>query len=257
MRKPDALVLSEPWMKRLKIAPMPIESDLLDLNPTFRARLKESLSHGWSQDQYLVVAASDDPRLDGQILQGRHRVLCISELIQSGVKFNTGAILIRREDVSTADELRAKRAAYEAASSLTKDAKMSKKWIQANLNPLIEKKASEGKAKILSYLHESGFQNDSVAVELIDSVLNKLANKAKQVQKRKGVAAALPPHLKDPGQWTPQPGAQVVDEVSTSYFRTVKHSCEKCGAQNEIHLNIAVGNRTITKLELALPIVEK
>lgn len=107
MRRETTNELHESWMKKLKIAPLALEADLLDLSQQFRSRLYESLlTHGWASDNSMVVATSEDPRLDQQLIQGRHRCIIISQILKDGHKFDTSKILIRRE-VATVDELRA------------------------------------------------------------------------------------------------------------------------------------------------------
>jgi len=145
MRRETPAELHDPWMKKLKIAPLALDADLLDLSQKFRARLYDSLvSNGWDASQSMIVATSDDPRLDGQIIQGRHRCVIISQILKDRHKFDISKILIRREEISTIDELRGKRAAYEATATLTKDPILSKKWIASNLNPIIKSRAHQG-----------------------------------------------------------------------------------------------------------------
>ena len=238
MRKDIADLLDAPWLRKLKISPMPVETDLLDTTPDFRSRLKESLkSHGWQEDATMIIAASDDPRLDGACIQGRHRLLAIDSLIREGHKFNVGSILIRRVEVETADELRALRANFEASAALCKDPKLSKKWIFSNLKPLIEKRVSEGEQKILQSLRKAGFENDSIAKELIEDVLISLDRKEKNRARKKGRNIMTPQSISDPQAWgISQPSP--TREDGTSYFRSVLHICPECRKESTVNLTV-------------------
>lgn len=236
MRRETPAELKEPWMKKLKIAPLVLDADLLDLSQKFRSRLYESLvSHGWDSSQSMIIATSEDPRLDGQILQGRHRCFTISQIMKDGHKFNTSKILIRYEEVATVDELRAKRAAYEATATLTKDPKLSKKWIDSNLNPIIKARAQEGQTKIIAYLHDCGFYQDSISAELID---RELAVLEKKRVKRSKQSYILNRANNEP--WT-GPKPETIDNATT-YLRTVDFQCEHCHKPNKVDVNIQVGH---------------
>ena len=222
-------------MRRLKMAPLALDDALLDLRKEFRSRLYESLmTNGWDASHSMIVATSDDPRLDGQILQGRHRAIMISQILKDGHKFDTSKVLIRREEVRNIDELRAKRAAYEATASLTKDPRLSKKWIESNLNPIIKGKAQEGYAKILGYLHDCGFYQDSLAAELIEKELEHLEKKRKDSKRR---SSSIPEHIASQSWAGPVP--ETIDNA-TSYIRKVPYTCEKCGHEGLQEVNIAV-----------------
>lgn len=230
--------LNEAWMRRLKVGPLALDDALLDLRKEFRTRLYESLlTNGWDTSHSMIVATSDDPRLDGQILQGRHRAIIISQILKDGHKFDISKILIRREEVQNIDELRAKRAAYEATASLTKDPKLSKKWIESNLLPIVKSRSQEGHTKILAYLHECGFYQDGLASELIERELDKLElNRKKKI---KVVKSSIPAHLASQSWIGPAP--ELIDDA-TSYIRKVAFKCEKCGYETTQDVNIAVSH---------------
>ncbi|WP_148681171.1 hypothetical protein [Candidatus Nitrososphaera gargensis] len=214
---------------------MALDADLMDLSQGFRARLYESLlTHGWDQSQSLVLASSDDHRLDNQIIQGRHRVVLISKIIEDGHKFDISKILIRREPVDSIDQLRALRAAYETTASLTKDPRMSKKWIESNLKPIIKNRVQEGQTKILSYLHDCGFYNDSIAAELIERELEQLEKKRVKKTKQQP-QSRIPEHIKNQSWNGPAP--RTVDNA-TSYIRELKFNCDHCGKENKRKVHI-------------------
>lgn len=232
--------LIEPWMKKLKISPLALEPDLLDLSTKFRSRLYESLlTHGWDSSQSMIVATSDDPRLDGQILQGRHRAIIISQILKDGHKFDTSKILIRREEVANIDEMRALRAAYEVTAALTKDPKLSKKWVESNLRPIIKSRASEGHTKIISYLHQCGFNNDAIAADLIEHELEQLEKKRSKKQPPNN-SLNIPTSVKDKN-WNYGPTPEAIDDAA-SYIRELTFVCDHCGKENKQQVNVACGN---------------
>jgi len=251
MRREIVEKLYPPFFKKLKIGPLALEADLLDLRPEFRSRLYDSLlSNGWDQSQSIIVASSDDPNLDGQIIQGRHRTIVISEILKDGHKFDTSKILIRREDVSTVDELRAKRANYELTASLTKDPRMSKKWVDANIEPIIKGRVDQGKTKILAHLHDCGFYNDSYATQLIEKELEHLDKKHKKKVAQR-TSFNVPDGLKNQNWNTGGPKPETVDDATT-YLREIVFKCEHCHKENKQQVNVACGfNGELVKIALA------
>ena len=240
MKREIVQELFDPWMKRLKLAAIPLDSDYLDLSLAFRQRLYESLvNNGWDQSQSLIVAASDDPKIDNQIINGKHRVIIISQILMDGHKFDIASILIRRVPIDTIDELRAKRASSEISASLSKSPKLSAKWVESNIRTIVQGHVQEGTVKILDYLHSCGFNNDSISQVLIDVELAKLEKKrvhhTKQAEKKKG---RIPDELKTQPWNGPRP--EIIDGA-TSYIRELVFKCEHCGKENKQHVNIACG----------------
>ncbi len=249
MRREVVPELNAKWMQKLHIAPLALDADLMDLSQGFRARLYESLlTHGWDQSQSLVLASSDNPSYDNQIIQGKHRVVLISKIIEDGHKFDISKILIRREPVDSIDQLRALRAAYETTAALTKDPRISKKWIESNLKPIIKNRVQEGQTKILSYLHDCGFVNDSISMALIEQELEQIEKK--RLKKEKSKTHQIPESVRSQ-PWYTGPTPELIEDA-TSFLREVEFTCEKCGHKNKQQLNIAVGdNRELKKLAIA------
>ena len=238
-------------MRKLRIAPLPLDEDLLDLSKKFRTRLYESLLvNGWLADQALVLAVNEhDERIDGQVIQGRHRVVVLSQLINDGHKFDISKILIRNVPVKNIDELRALRASYELTAAVTKDPRLSKRWIETNLRSIIKPRTQEGKNKIIKYLHSVGFQNDSIAEEVIDKLLAGLEKK--RVKKQSRSKLNMPAGVREASWTTNGPRPELIDDA-TSYIRELVFKCEKCNHENKVAINIACkDNGELVKVAIA------
>lgn len=169
------------------------------------------------------------------------------------------------------DELRAKRASYEASATLSKDSRISQRWIEANIKPIIKSRSDKSQTKILSYLHDCGFNNDVLAKDMIESVMDAMERKKQRFgQRQKGSMprndigqTTIPDSVSDKKNWgidDSAPAPTTYDDV-TSYLREVKHGCQYCHKENSVWLNIAVGDeRKLEKVELAeipKPSIEK
>jgi hypothetical protein len=255
MRKEAPEVVSYPFMEELGIAPIELDPETMDLRPEFRTKLRELLKSGWNPDARMVIAKSKEARLNGQLLQGRHRCLEIGELLKDGFPFDTSKILFSYKRVNDADEFRTLRSAYELAATTAKDQRKSKALIRADISTVVKNRYDEDDSKqnkTLEFLRSKGFTDDNLSREIINNYMESLKKKAdKKRKKPPGAMSSIPGELRDRKAWNLQEELPF-DEDTTAFLREVKFRCERCNHENVVKLNIQVGdNRDLRKLELA------
>jgi hypothetical protein len=76
MSKQQALYTA-PFMKRFGIKSFPIDPQTMDLESDFLQGLMASVKAGYDASRPIIVAKSEDGRIDGYPIDGRHRLYCL------------------------------------------------------------------------------------------------------------------------------------------------------------------------------------
>ena len=269
MRRQNVEVLHEKWMVKKGIGPIELDPRFLDLRKEHRDEIRESLgNHGWIHTMPLVLAESDDPSISGQVLDGRHRVITVNDMLRLGIKFDWQGIPVKLEHIENESQLMLRRAEYEATTGIQKERSTSKRWMEYNVTTVIKSKAEEGLAenKILDYLHANGFTNAAIAREITEQVLNTLQEKDLKRRKKQGAQRLIEQNMReklagvaDPHSWgIPKDHALLGNEdpAITTYRREIKYECEECGHINTPLILIGVIGE-LQKVEVARAVAQK
>jgi hypothetical protein len=226
MHKEKPVLFTAPFMKKLGILPFPVDTQTMDLEGEFIQELMDSLKAGYDRNKPILIARSEDARIDGYPIDGRHRLYCMAKLKERGVPlpnpFPLGII-----EVKDANELRALCAEYEAKNR-SKGARFSKAQIEKNLKAIISDNVEvQGIEKMHAFLKSLGFTNDSIIDHVVDDYTGsgkKPAGKSKRQNKRPVVG--LPESLK--GSWTASESVLADDDKNNSERFDVQVSYKKC-----------------------------
>jgi hypothetical protein len=169
---------SAPFFKKYGINPYPIDLQTMDLEGDFLQGLMSSVRAGYDRARPIIIAKSEDQRLDGYVLDGRHRLYVLGKLLEQGVALPS-PFPVSFVDVKDADHVRALIASYEE-KGISKGSKYAKQHIQANLKAIVEDNY-EKQPDIKSYIESLGFSNRSI----IDSIVDTFIETKEQKQKRK------------------------------------------------------------------------
>lgn len=229
MYKAKSVLFGAPFMKKLGILPFEIDTSTMQVGDEFIEELMDSLKAGYDRNKPILIARSEDSRLNGYIIDGRHRCYALAKLKERSVPlpnpFPLGII-----EVKDANELRALIAEYEAKNR-SKGARFSKAMVEKNLKGIIEDNIElQGAEKMHSFLKSLGFTNDAIINQVVDhytgSKEKKNGKNARPKQHQRSVIG-LPESLKS--SWVSTGSSTLADSneelnVITSY----KHKCPDC-----------------------------
>lgn len=133
----------------------------------FINELAENLSAGFDESKPIILAKSRDPSIKGSVCDGRHRLYVGNLLLRRIGKLPNFAF--KWVDVPDMDTLKAVRAEFERKNR-SKDSKISRKWMEKNLEELVESNLDSQHAKLPSYIMSKGFHNRKIVDRIIKNV---------------------------------------------------------------------------------------
>lgn len=151
-----------PWFKEFHIKGFDLNADYFDTGG-FIGELKENLTEGYDRAKPITLAKSRDTSIRGEVLDGRHRLYVGHLILKATGKLPDFVFAFR--DVPDMDTLHALRAEYERKNR-SKDAKVSKQWVDANVRDIVEKNLHL-ESKLPSYVLSKGFTNSAVINRII------------------------------------------------------------------------------------------
>jgi hypothetical protein len=238
-------LFSAPFFKKHKIKPYPIDPATMDLDSTFIAELMD-LIRNYDKTKPIIIARSDDERLDGYPIDGRCRLYCMAKNLERGIPLPS-PFPVAQIEVKDANELRALIAEYENKNR-SKGAKFSKAWVEQNLKAIIMDNIEVKGADIIPYVKSLGFSNEAVLCRLVDDYNGEPKSKKAKTKRQTG---GLPESLA--ASWSAD--SSVYAEKDEQLDVTVSyHSCPDCKS----HLKITTdANGRVLKVESAAPTIKK
>jgi hypothetical protein len=223
-----------PFMKRYGIKPFPVDPQTMDLDGDFLQGLMSSVKAGYDASRPIIVAKSDDERIDGYLIDGRHRCYVLGKLQEQNIPL-PNPFPIAFLDVKDANHLRALIAQYEQVG-MSKSARYAKNHIQQNLKAIVEEKYQELGDGIFSFIQSLGFSNAALVADVVDSISDRKSSKRK-VSKATSepIVPSLPPHLTQ--RWTDE-SVYAKEGERFDILIDFKHSCPDCKAPLKIVTDI-------------------
>jgi hypothetical protein len=231
-----------PFFKKQKIKPYPVDPNTMDLDSTFIAELMDSLKAGYDKTKPIILARSEDERLDGYPIDGRCRLYCMQKNLERKVPLPS-PFPVAYLDVENADQLRALIAEYENKNR-SKGAKYSKAWVEQNLKAIIKDNAEIQGDKIGAFIKSLGFTNDAVISKMVDEYQGRPTKVKKEKQKRPVVG--LPQFLRD--SWISQNSSILADSDERLDIQISYKECPDCKNLLKITTDL---KGTVLKIESA------
>ena len=119
-------LFNEPIIKRHKLQAFPIQH--MDFDSDYMLELQNSIEvNDYDPNKPIIVCRSDNPAIDGRIVDGRHRLVCASRIEKRTKK----PVNVTITHVEVADEVEAfcLQIKYEAEHLMRKNPKMAKEHI--------------------------------------------------------------------------------------------------------------------------------
>lgn len=227
------MLFTAPFMKRQHIKPYPIDPNTMDLDSPFVQELMDSLAGGYDKSKPIILARSDDDRLDGYPIDGRMRLYALAKNVERGVPLPS-PFPLAYIDVTDANELHALIAQYEEKNR-SKGSKYSKAWVEQNLKAIIKDNIEvQGPDKIAEFIRSCGFTNNAVISNLVDEYKGK-ATRERPSKNRRSVRG-LPEELLQQ-QWAPDDSRAAVYAGADDNLDLIvdyQHSCPSCKAHLKV-----------------------
>lgn len=220
-------------MKRYGIKSFPIDPQTMDLEGDFLQGLMSSVKAGYDMSRPLIVAKSDDEKIDGYLVDGRHRCYVLGKLQEQKIPLPS-PFPISFIDVKDANHLRALIAQYEE-KGMSKASRYAKNHIQQNLKEIVEDKYKELGDGIFSFIQSLGFSNAALVADVVDAAAGKNSKRKKHSFDNRPISNTLPPHLT--GRWANE---SVYAEESERFDVLIdfKHACPDCKAPLKITTDV-------------------
>jgi hypothetical protein len=247
MYKEQPTLFYPPFFKKHKIRGYPVDPNTMDLDSSFISELMDSLKAGYDKTKPIILARSDDERLDGFPIDGRCRLYCMQKNLERGVSLPS-PFPVAYIDVENADQLRALIAEYENKNR-SKGAKYSKAWVEQNLTAIIKDNAEVQGDRLGAFIKSLGFTNDAVISKMVDEYQGK-PKKVKKEKKTRPVVG-LPESLKD--AWKSEASSTHADEKDELDVQVSYKECPDCNNLLKITTDL---KGTVLKIESA-PTIKK
>lgn len=245
-------LFNKPFLKRLRMKPFYVNPRHVDHRPKFQTDLFESLMNGWQRDQAIIVAASDDPTIDGIPIQGLNRVLMLERVLIHNPKYDLGRIPVYSIECKDWRDYKTQRANFERLATLSKDPAISKLIVKDNITDVIKADFNKGQPKITEYFDSQGFTDHELINEIYQDLADKLErarqNKTKSSKKESSIKdnqPTIPSHLQDRKSWglSNQPEYHpIIEDDSITHIRDIEVICEHCGKETTTKINVIVSD---------------
>lgn len=237
MHRETPAQFSAPFFKKHGIKPFVIDPQTMDVLDEFFQELLESLKSGYDHTKPIIIAVSDDERVSGQVIDGRHRLYGLAKLKERGVPlpspFPKGEI-----EVKDIDHLRALIASYEARG-MSKGAKYQKAHIERNLKGIIKDNEELHGKNMLGFIKSLGFTNEAIASRVVDDYMGPAKTKLKKQPQVRHVPAGLPESLA--GAWPQEKEVSApsvyADKDEDFNIKVSYHNCPQCNSLLKIMEN--------------------
>jgi hypothetical protein len=172
MHREKPMLLTAPFMKKYGIKPFPVDPKTMDVaEGQFMEELMDSLKAGYDSTKPILIAkCEDDDRIDGYVIDGRHRCYCLAKLKERGIPL-PNPFPISMIDVRDVNHLRALIAQYEERNR-SKGGRFAKAWIQENLKAIVDENIEvQGSYKIGDFIKSLGFTNTAIISGIVDDYM--------------------------------------------------------------------------------------
>jgi hypothetical protein len=154
--------------------PFPIEQDI-DLS----TGLIESLMHALANNAYersvpLIISKSQDPNIDGKVINGRHRIVAAYRLAKKRIAFRFPRM--EREVISDVATLNCK-IAEAVKKNRRKEPALAKRIVERRFKDVIESKIDQYRDKLPVQIVKMGFSSVTIVNKLLDEVKEKRQKK--------------------------------------------------------------------------------
>lgn len=201
-RTADQQLFTAPFMRKYGLKPFPVDVKTMDIEDgQFLQDLSDSVRSGYDMSRPIIVAKSEDERIDGQIIDGRHRVYVLAKLQEQRVPLPSPFPLSFVE-VRDANHLRALIAQYESKGR-SKAGKYAKAHIDLCIKAIVDDKYKEVGDGIFTYIQSLGFSNSATIADVVESVREPNSRKHRKIRQEgrpSAISSSLPPHLTS--RWT-------------------------------------------------------
>ena len=245
------MLFTAPFMKKYGLKPFPIDPKTMDITEgQFIEELMDSLKAGYDSTKPILIAkCEDDDRIDGYVIDGRHRCYCLAKLKERGIPL-PNHFPISMIDVRDVNHLRALIAQYEERNR-SKGGRFAKAWIQENLKAIVDENIEvQGADKIGDFIKSLGFTNTAIISGIVDDYMGAPKPADKQKKKVRQVVG-LPESVK--GAWDSSPGSVLAGKEERFDIQYSYHSCPDCKTLLKITADL---HGTVVKVKQAPTIKE-
>jgi len=148
--------------------PFPIDENTIDLDSGLIESLMDAFkNNAYDRSMALVVARSDDPSINGEVCDGRHRVLAVYRLLKRGIPVKLPPIV--QEEIRDIATLNC-RIAHYVQMSRSKHPNLAKKIVENRIRDVIESNIERYGDRLPDKILKMGFSSATIVNKLLDEV---------------------------------------------------------------------------------------
>jgi hypothetical protein len=163
------------------LKPFPINEESIDLDSGLIEQLMDTFrNNAYDRSMTLVIARSDEPSIDKEVVDGRHRIVALYRLFKKGIQAKLPPIT--QEDIPDVATLNC-RIAHYVQMSRSKHPALAKKIVEHRIRDVIESNIERYGDKLPDKIVKMGFSSVTIVNKLLDEVKEKRQQKRKPGQR--------------------------------------------------------------------------
>jgi hypothetical protein len=155
--------------------PFPINEETIDLDSGLIDILMDAFrNNAYDRSMTLVIARSDNPSIDKEVIDGRHRIVAAYRLFKKGIAVKMPPIV--QEDIPDVATLNC-RIAHHVQLSRSKQPALAKKIVEHRIREVIESQIDKYGDRLPDRIVKMGFSSVTIVNKLLDEVKEKRRSK--------------------------------------------------------------------------------